>query len=342
MSPVPPLDASPVPLRRRTALGGLLGLAAPVLLRHRARAAAPIRLRFLTSWYPEAEHGGFFQAKAAGLYEKAGLDVTLQTGGPQMNGLQLLVSGGTDLLMGYDIQVLKSVAQGIPVVAIASSFQQDLQGMMTHDTVTSLAGLKGHRILISSSAHSTFWPWLRQRYGFTDSQTGPFTFDLQPFLLDPSMAVQAYATSEPFSARQSGARVNFFSFYEQGYPPYGNPIVTTRDLVARQPDAVGAFVHATMLGWRDYLRDPTQGNALIRSLNPRMAQDRIDFSLGQLRDRHTVTGGDAATRGIGVITEARWQKTAAFLVQNGLLPADADWRSAFTTRFVDANPVLPA
>ena len=98
-------------------------------------AKAADKVTFLTSWYAQAEHGGFYQAKATGLYEKANLDVTIKMGGPQVNGLQLLLAGEADIMMGYDFQVLTSLSKGIPVVTIAASFQKDLQGLMTHDHV---------------------------------------------------------------------------------------------------------------------------------------------------------------------------------------------------------------
>ena len=37
---------------------------------------------------------------AEGTYRKYGLEVTIKMGGPQVNGLQLLVGGQTDLFMG--------------------------------------------------------------------------------------------------------------------------------------------------------------------------------------------------------------------------------------------------
>ena len=46
---------------------------------------------FGTNWYAQAEHGGFYQAVAAGIYQEHGLDVTIQMGGPQVNGTQLLM-----------------------------------------------------------------------------------------------------------------------------------------------------------------------------------------------------------------------------------------------------------
>ena len=98
-------------------------------------ASATDKVTFLTSWFAQAEHGGFYQAKATGLYEKAGLDVTIKMGGPQVNGMQLLLAGETDFMMGYDLQVLKAIEQGLPVTTVGTSFQFDLQGMMTHDDV---------------------------------------------------------------------------------------------------------------------------------------------------------------------------------------------------------------
>src|SRR5246500_6056248 len=95
-----------------------------------APAAAADKVTFLTSWFAQAEHGGFYQAKATGLYDKAGLDVTIKRGGPQVNGMQLLLAGEADVMMGYDFQALNSNAKGLPVITIATSFQKDLQGMM--------------------------------------------------------------------------------------------------------------------------------------------------------------------------------------------------------------------
>src|SRR6202030_4301090 len=105
-------------------------------------APAADKVTFITSWFAQAEHGGFYQAKATGLYEKAGLDVTIKMGGPQVNGMQLLLAGETDVMMGYDFSVLKAIEQGFPVITVATSFQYDLQGIMTHDDVNTLADLK--------------------------------------------------------------------------------------------------------------------------------------------------------------------------------------------------------
>ncbi len=325
-------------LTRRRAVGIL---AAPALLPARARAATN-RVRFLTSWFAEAEHGGPYQALATGLYAREGLDVTIDMGGPQVNALQLLVSGDADLMMGYDVQLLMAVQNGLPVVSVASSFQHDLQGLMTHPDIDRIEALVGHKIMISNAARTTFWPWLRQRFHFTDEQAAPYTFNLEPFLLDPQAAVQAYSTSEPFEARAHGAAIRFFAFSDVGYPTYGNPIITTRQMIAQKPGQIEGFLRATMLGWRDYLQNPAPATKLILQANPRMTEDRIAYSVAQMRERNLLGSGDAATRGIGIITEARWQQTADFLRRSALLSPGTDWHAAFDTRFIDHLKILAA
>ena len=61
-------------------------LAAVLVAAAASPALAQDKVTFLTSWYAQAEHGGFYQAVATGLYKKHGLDVTIKMGGPQVNG----------------------------------------------------------------------------------------------------------------------------------------------------------------------------------------------------------------------------------------------------------------
>jgi NitT/TauT family transport system substrate-binding protein len=299
-----------------------------------APAVAADKVTFLTSWFAQAEHGGFYQAKAMGLYDKAGLDVTIKMGGPQVNGTQLLLAGEADFIMGYDIQVLKGREQNLPLVTVASSFQFDLQGIMTHDDVPDLASLKGRPILIAGSSRVTFWPWLRAKYGYTDDQIRPYTFNLQPFFADKTMAQQGYPSSEPYQAEQQHEKVKFFLLADGGYPPYGSTIVTTEKMIAEKPDVVARFVKASLEGWRDYMKDPAPANALIKADNPKMMDGQIAFAIDRLKEMKALDRGDAATLGIGIITADRYKQIYDFLVAGELLDPKVDWHKAIDDRFV--------
>jgi NitT/TauT family transport system substrate-binding protein len=309
-------------------------LAGAALAASLAPAQATDKVTILTNWFAQAEHGGFYQAKATGLYEKAGLDVAIKMGGPQVNSSQLLLAGDADFMMGYDIQVLKGREQNLPLVTVASSFQFDLQGIMTHDDVADLAALKGRPILIAGSSRTTFWPWLRAKYGYTDDQIRPYTFNLQPFFADKTVAQQAYPSSEPYQAEQQNEKAKFFLLADGGYPPYGSTIVTTEKMIAEKPDVVARFVKASLEGWRDYMKDPAPGNALIKADNDKMTDGQLAFAIEKMKTMKAIDRGDAATLGVGIITADRYEKIYDFLVTGGLLDPKVDWRKTFDDRFV--------
>ena len=330
--------------RRRTALSRTLGAAACLVACGAllpGSAAAQDKVTFLTSWYAQAEHGGFYQALAKGIYASHGLDVTIKMGGPQVNGMQLLTAGQADFIMSYDLQVLNSIEKGLPVTTVGATFQKDLQGLMTHEDVKSLGDLKGKTILAGTTAHTTWLPWLKARYGYDDSQIRPYTFNLQPFFADKSIAQQAYPSSEPFQAMKNNVRANFYLFADDGYPPYGTTIVTLQKTVAQRPEMVGRFVRASIEGWKSYLEDPAAGNGLIRKDNPKMEDEQIAYGVRRLKELRMFDGGDAEKLGAGVMTDERWQKTYQFMVDAGLLKADTDWKKAYTTRFVKDLGIMP-
>jgi NitT/TauT family transport system substrate-binding protein len=65
-----------------------------------------------------------------------------------------------------------------------------------------------------------------------------------------------------------------------------------------------------------------------------MTDAQIAFGIEQLKLLKVLDGGDAATMGIGIITEARWRATYDYMVAAGLLKPEVDWKAGFTDRFV--------
>jgi len=295
----------------------------------------------ITNWFAQAEHGGIYQALASGLYKKYGLDVTVKMGGPQVNSIQLLAADQADFIMNRDFAVLQGVSKGLPLVTVLAPMQFDAQGLLTHEDVPNLASLKDKTILIASTAHLYWWPWLKKKYGYTDAQTRPYTGNLQPFFADNNVVQQAFQTSEPYQVAQKGMKYRFFPFAAEGYPPYHGALVTLQKTIDAKPDMVARFVRATAEGWKSFLADPEPAAAVIKRENPNMTDGEIAFAVQKLKDSQAVTGGDAAQLGIGAMTEARWKKTFDFMVESGLLSPSTEWRKAYTTRFIDDLKVMP-
>ncbi|EPN6624935.1 ABC transporter substrate-binding protein [Raoultella ornithinolytica] len=299
------------------------------------------KIVLLTSWYAQAEQGGYYQAQATGIYKKYGLEVDIRSGGPQVNGMQLLLSKRADIIIGYDLQLLEGIQRGFQAKAIAAPFQYDPQGLLTHTDVASLEGLKGKTILVSSSGQATWWPWLKGQYQLNDAQARPYTFNIQPFVADDNVAQQAYVSSEVFQVQKAGVKSNFFLFSEHGYPPYGGILIARPETIADRNAALAKFVRASMEGWVSYLNNPAPGNALIKKDNPKMTDDLLAWAVTQIRQHHLIDGGDAASEGWGTMTETRWRKTRDFMVSANLLDAATDWKQAYTTEFVQTMQIKP-
>lgn len=301
---------------------------------------ALIKVTFVTDWKAQAEHGGFYQALATGLYEKAGLDVTLKQGGPGVNTPQLIAAGSVDFAMGSNsFQPLNIVATGGDAMAVAAIFQKDPQVLLTHPRkdVASIADMKGKPILVADATVSTWWIWVKARYGFDDKQIRKYTFNLAPFLTDAKAIQQGYVTSEPFTIETEGkVKPQVFLLADYGYPSYSNFIMARGQDVRERPQVVQAFVDASIDGWNSYLTgDPAPANALIKQDNPEMTDAIIANAIKEMRDRGLVQGGDAATLGTGAMTDARWKEFFDVMKDNKVYDTTVDPAKAYTLAFVN-------
>ncbi|MDU7295524.1 MAG: ABC transporter substrate-binding protein [Klebsiella pneumoniae] len=222
-----------------------------------ASCFAAEKFTFLTNWYAQAEHGGFYQAQATGLYQHAGLDVEIKMGGPQINVMQLMAAGQADCTLGDNGQALETWQAGVHAVTVATVFQHSPTVFITHDKVENPAELKDKTFLLATEAYTSFWPWAKSELGLAGSKVRPYTFNVQPFLADKNLVQQGYVTSEPFSVQ-------------------------------------------------------------------------------------LVTGGDAKTGGIGIITEPRLKKTWDMLVKNKLIDASkVPFEQTYTLEMVKDAGVMP-
>ena len=302
------------------------------------RAAAAEAVNFGTDWKAEAEHGGFYQAIATGIYKRYGLEVSLRPGGPQVNHAQLLAAGVLDFNIASNSFVpLNFTAEKIPMVAVAAIFQKDPSVLIAHPGQgDSLAALKGRPIMISGDTRVTSWLFLKQKFGYTDDQIRPYGFSVAPFLADKKAIQQGYLTSEPFTIEKEGVRPVVLLLADAGYGSYGALIETSEKLVRDKPDLVQRFVDASIEGWYGYLNgDPTPGNALIKRDNPEMNDALIAYGIAKIKEYGVVDSGDAKKDGIGAMSEARWREFFDTMTRAGLYPADMDFRSAFALQFVN-------
>jgi NitT/TauT family transport system substrate-binding protein len=310
-------------------------------------AAAATHISFVTDWKAQAEHGGFYQALAEGLYARAGLDVSIREGGPSVNVPQILAGGAADFGIGSNGFIpLNMVREGVKIKAVMGVFQKDPQVLITHprNDVRSLSDMKGKPIMIADASTVAFWPWLKAKYGFSDTQIRKYTFNLAPFLVDPKAIQEGYLSSEPYTIEHEGhVKPQIFLLADNGYPGYANMVLVPQKWIDTNPAAVRAFVNATSRGWRDYLYgDPRAANALIKKDNPEMSDGLIAAAIAKMKTYGIVSSGDAAKSGVGAMSDARWKVFFDTMASEGLYPRTLAYRNAYDLRFVNAGGLAKA
>jgi NitT/TauT family transport system substrate-binding protein len=328
-----------------TAIPSRFLVAATLLLCAVVNVQAQDRFLVGTNWLPDAERGGFYQAQAAGIYKKHGLDVTVQAGGPQLNNPQLLAAGKLDAVMITSaLEAFNYAHNGVPIVAVAGVYQRNPQILMAHRAsgIGSFEDMRGKPIMVSSLARNGYWLWLKAKFGFSDDQIRPYTFNLVNFLNNPSAIQQGFITYEPYAVKKQGADPVSFLLADAGYSDYGGIIVVRRETLDGRKDAVRRFVLALSEGWRDFLfGDPSPGIALIKSQNSQLTDDIIEYSMQALVERGLINSGDAAVGGIGNMTEQRWQQVYEQMAGVGAIEKGDYWRGAFDLSLLGSGLAMP-
>lgn len=296
------------------------------------------KFSFQTDWRAQAEQGGFYQALATGLYRKYGIDAEIRMGGPQQDPNILLLGGRVDAIMSNSFVGLSYAAENLPFVVVAAMMQKEPQVLISHPGMgnDTLPALKGKPILIGPGGRSSYWPWLKSKFGFTDEQARPYTFSLAPFMADKRLSQQGYLTSEPFAMQQQGIKPVVHLMANYGFDNYQTTINTSWKLVTEKPDLVQRFVNASIEGWVSYLDgDPAPANALIKRDNPDMDDAKIAYAIEAMKTNGIVQSGDAITLGVGAMTDSRWKSFYDAMVEAGAIRSGIDLSKAYTLRFVN-------
>jgi NitT/TauT family transport system substrate-binding protein len=298
-------------------------------------AAAPglVKIRFQTDWYPQPEHGGYYQALAKGFYKEEGLDVEILPGGPNAQVKQQVALGAAELGMTNGDDVIVAVARGLPIKMVGAEMQRDPQGILYHEEnpLRDLKDLQGRTLMAGSV--STWLDVVRKKLGVQFNQM-PLVGDLARFMSDKALVQQCFVTNEPYFARQKGAKVGALLIASDTYEPY-RVMFAGREFIAKHPDVVAKFVRASVRGWVDYLAgDPAPANQLLAAKRNDLTPEFMAYSIKAMNDYQLVSGDPAKGEAAGQLTAARLQKQIALLQDVGVLDKPVTVEDVATFEFL--------
>ncbi len=264
------------------------------------------QIKIALNWKPEAEFGGIYAAQVEDIFKKHNLKVEILPGGAGTPSVQMVAGKKIDFGIASADEIVIAQSHGAKVVALFATYQNNAQGIMTHDELgfKTLAEVFDSPNKIALQKGLPYAMFLMQKYQNSKAQIVPYIGGISNFLVDKSYSQQCFVTSEPLSAERQNQKVKTFLVSDAGYNPYTTVLITREEVVKAKPELVKEVVAAVREGLTAYLANPDKTNQFMNKLNPSIDLETLKKSAEV--QKTLVETPDTAKSGIGSMTEARW------------------------------------
>ncbi|MET0933550.1 MAG: ABC transporter substrate-binding protein [Mycetocola sp.] len=301
-------------------------------------------IELVLGWYATPESGGFYAAEEQGYFEDANLNVTITPGGPSVSGTQIVAGGRAQMGISDAVSIARAQEEGIPIVAIAAMYQTNPVGVMVHadSDMESFEDMAGHTWVTQTGQVAP--EYIKSTLGI-DFDTQAYQGSIANFIADDSLVQQGWPTNEVYQASSQGVETRFFSYAESGYNPYNDVVFATEDYIAENPEAIKAFLEASMNGWADYIGDidaATAANEALLEANAEQSEESVWFAWD--KQREYITAGDGAAQ-LGAMSDERWSTLVDQMLELDQIAGEIDPATLFDASFlpeVAAPSDLPA
>jgi NitT/TauT family transport system substrate-binding protein len=320
---------------------GILSLAAALVLAAcvngpNAGGAVEFRqLRLPMGYIPNIQYAPFYVAVEQGYFREAGLEIQFDYSF-ETDGVALVGAGELPFALVSGEQVLLARAQDLPVVLVASWFQEYPISVVSkaEHGLQQPQDLSGRKIGLPGLFGANYVGLLALLYsaGMEPSQV---TLDsigfnqVEALATDQEEAVVVYTANEPIVLRAQGYQLNEIrvaDFVQLA----SNGILSNEGTIAGDPALVGEFIAAFLRGLEDTVANPEQAIRLSAAHIPEF--DTLDQAI----QRQVLTASIElwTSERPGFSDPQAWENMQAVLLQMGLLKTRLDLRQAFTNEFV--------
>jgi ABC-type nitrate/sulfonate/bicarbonate transport system substrate-binding protein len=312
-------------------LGALIGTFV-VALSLPAQAADPLTVRL--KWFNQAQFAGFYVAKEKGFYQAAGLDVSVQPGGPDFPAIQMVAGGNEQFGVTSADQILVARSKGVPIVAVAVLYRKSpfVLFSLKSSGIDKAEKFKDKKIGVKTGGNEelVYRAVLKKINLSSQSLTEiPVKFDLTPLLTGQVDVWPGYVINEVIAAREKGFDVNITWPSDYGIDLYADTIFTTEKMLKEHPDQVKRFVAATLKGWNEAVKHPDEAAQATVKQGGKLT---YDHELAMMKESIPLLQPD--TKPIGSMQPAAWTALQDQLIQGGFLKTSLDLSKAYTTKYL--------
>ena len=305
-----------------------------------SNAEAQTQINFRLDWSLYGVHAPFFLAQEKGYFEKEGLKVDIQEGQGSATVMQLIAQGRDQIgLIDYST-MLYGVEQGLPIVAVARvvsdmigvispadapiKHPKELVGKVIAYAPSELSGIALAALLAKENVDSKQISVLNPAMGAKNAL----------FLQKRADAIPGNVNVQPAQLEAQGAKVYYFKFSNFGLSMMAQGLAVNKAFLASNPQAVKAFVKATIQGLQDTRNNPKEAVDALVKAHPQQARHHATL----LRQLEVSLEGleTANTKGkpLGVMDPRDWETMQDVLVKYGGLKKPTPVNEIFTNEYL--------
>jgi NitT/TauT family transport system substrate-binding protein len=270
-------------------------------------------------YIPSVQFAQFYRAQLQGYYQAAGLEVTFQNQiDPDL--IKLLGQGTVDIGVADGTSIIPAVGQRIPVRYIATIYSRFPNIVVTSadQGIEGAEDLRGKSIGIPGRYGSS---WIMLQALLDSADMTPADVDIREY---PDFGQSVALKAGQIDAATGFANNEPVQLADQGFPAYvltvdditplpGPGLAVGETTLASKPNAVRAFVAATLRAMEEIAEDPDLGLADAITAVPELANDRaLQLSILQATIE-TWKSPYTDQHGLGAIDPAAWQTSLDFM-----------------------------
>jgi NitT/TauT family transport system substrate-binding protein len=326
-----------VPVSRRSLLSNGLTLAgasaaalAGGIVFEGPRAFAATALGFQLSWIKSAQYSGYFSGIDQGFFSAAGLDMTFNSGGPNIDPIANVAAGRSALGDRPVGSLVLAREKGIPVKVIGTVFQRNPFAMLSlpEKPIKTVKDMVGKTLAVSPSAR----PLLANL--FKDNGIDAAAANIVPAAPDPSALVtkqidgyMGYETNQGVMLKTRRVEVVILNMHDLGFPETAGTIYAREDFLKDNKDATVAFLRAAVKSWQWTIDHPEDATKLtvekygVSGLDPKAVVGEIVAS------KPFIQAGVAQSQGLLSLDMALYEKVLdtyrkAEIIKSGMKATD--------------------
>lgn len=295
-------------------------------------------LRLMLDFFPNADHAPIFAAVGSGEFDRAGLDVSIESPSDPAAPLKLLAAGRVDLAISYEPELLLARDKGQDLVAVAALVNAPLTSIMSlgphgiHDPVQLRDKTVGTAGIPYQSAYLQA---ILRTAGVDPTSVHEVNvgFNLVPAMLTRKVdaTLGAFWNYEGVQLAQERRRPAVIRMTDAGIPTYDELVVVARARDLAQGGArVRRFIRALSLGLAAIKRDPNAG------VNPLLAANtdlKRPLQLASVKATLPVFTPPAG-KPYGYMDRAQWNAYGQWMFDHELLSKPPNAAAAFTDEFL--------